>query len=34
MNMKEISGSNHFVFYDNPKEMYDVMADFLDTLKK
>jgi pimeloyl-ACP methyl ester carboxylesterase len=34
MNMQAVSGSNHFVFYDNPKEMYDVMADFLDTLKK
>lgn len=31
MNMTAISGSNHFVFYDNPKEMYDVIAEFLET---
>jgi pimeloyl-ACP methyl ester carboxylesterase len=27
--VKEISNSNHFVFYDNPKELYDVMANFI-----
>jgi pimeloyl-ACP methyl ester carboxylesterase len=32
MNVKEISGSNHFVFYDNPKELYDVIGDFIDNL--
>jgi len=32
MNIKSISGSNHFVFYDNPKEMYDVIGDFIDKL--
>jgi pimeloyl-ACP methyl ester carboxylesterase len=30
--VKEISNSNHFVFYDNPKELYDVMANFIDDL--
>lgn len=29
MNIKEISNSNHFVFYDNPKELYDVIGDFI-----
>lgn len=33
MNIKSISGSNHFIFYDNPKEMYDVIADFIEKLK-
>lgn len=33
MNVKAISNSNHFVFYDNPKEMYDVIANFINTLK-
>jgi pimeloyl-ACP methyl ester carboxylesterase len=33
MNVKEISGSNHFVFYDNPKELYDVIGDFVGNLK-
>jgi hypothetical protein len=32
MNIKAISDSNHFVFYDNPKEMYDVIGQFVDTL--
>ena len=32
MNIKSISGSDHFVFYDNPKEMYDVMGDFVNRL--
>lgn len=30
---KSISGSNHFVFYDNPKEMYDVIGDFVSKVK-
>jgi pimeloyl-ACP methyl ester carboxylesterase len=29
MNIKEISGSDHFVFYDNPKELYDVIGNFV-----
>lgn len=29
MNIKAISNSNHFVFYDNPKELYDVIAAFI-----
>jgi pimeloyl-ACP methyl ester carboxylesterase len=33
MNIREISGSNHFVFYDNPKELYDVIGEFVNTLK-
>jgi hypothetical protein len=32
MNVKEISGSNHFVFYDNPKELYDTIGEFVDGL--
>ena len=32
MNVREISDSNHFVFYDNPKELYDVMGQFIDDL--
>jgi len=32
MNIKEISGSNHFVFYDNPKELYDVIGVFINDL--
>jgi pimeloyl-ACP methyl ester carboxylesterase len=32
MNIKSISNSNHFVFYDNPKEMYDVISDFINSL--
>lgn len=27
--VKEISSSNHFVFYDNPKELFEVMGDFV-----
>ena len=27
--VKEISNSNHFVFYDNPKELYDMMGNFI-----
>ncbi len=33
MNIKCIPDSNHFVFYDNPKELYDVIAAFIGTLK-
>jgi len=33
MVIKYISNSNHFVFYDNPKEMYDVIAAFMISLK-
>jgi pimeloyl-ACP methyl ester carboxylesterase len=33
MNVKEISGSDHFIFYDNPKELYDVIGDFINNLK-
>lgn len=29
VNVKEISNSNHFVFYDNPKELYDVIGSFV-----
>jgi hypothetical protein len=29
MNVKEISNSNHFVFYDNPKELYDTIGAFV-----
>lgn len=32
MTVQEISNSNHFVFYDNPKELYDVIGNFLGTL--
>ncbi|MBY0426900.1 MAG: alpha/beta hydrolase [Cytophagales bacterium] len=32
MNIKEISNSNHFVFYDNPKELYEVIGDFIETI--
>lgn len=30
VNVQEIANSNHFVFYDNPKQLYDVMAKFVD----
>jgi pimeloyl-ACP methyl ester carboxylesterase len=30
VNVKEISNSNHFVFYDNPKELYEVIGVFVD----
>jgi len=33
MTTKAISNSNHFVFYDNPKEMYDVIGKFLSDLR-
>jgi pimeloyl-ACP methyl ester carboxylesterase len=33
MNVKEISNSNHFVFYDNPKELYDTIGDFINDNK-
>lgn len=29
VNVKEISNSNHFVFYDNPKELYEVIGNFV-----
>jgi len=29
IDIKEISDSNHFVFYDNPKELYEVVGDFV-----
>jgi pimeloyl-ACP methyl ester carboxylesterase len=29
VNVKEIANSNHFVFYDNPKELYDVIGNFV-----
>jgi pimeloyl-ACP methyl ester carboxylesterase len=28
--MQEISNSNHFVFYDNPKELYDAIGSFVE----
>lgn len=30
---RAISNSNHFVFYDNPKEMYEVIGEFVDRLE-
>jgi pimeloyl-ACP methyl ester carboxylesterase len=33
VNVKEISDSNHFVFYDNPKELYEVIGGFVDELR-
>lgn len=33
VNVKEISGSNHFVFYDNPKELYVAIGAFISQLK-
>jgi pimeloyl-ACP methyl ester carboxylesterase len=32
--VKEISNSNHFVFYDNPKELYDVIGNFVNELRQ
>jgi pimeloyl-ACP methyl ester carboxylesterase len=32
MTVKEISDSNHFIFYDNPKELYDTIGDFISNL--
>jgi len=29
VNVNEISNSNHFVFYDNPKELYEAIGDFI-----
>jgi pimeloyl-ACP methyl ester carboxylesterase len=34
MNIKEISESNHFIFYDNPKELYDAIDDFIKDFKQ
>jgi pimeloyl-ACP methyl ester carboxylesterase len=31
--VKEISNSNHFVFYDNPKELYEVIGAFVNGLR-
>jgi len=33
VNVKEISNSNHFIFYDNPKELYQVIGDFVNELR-
>lgn len=33
VNVKEISDSNHFVFYDNPKELYEVIGNFVNQLR-
>jgi pimeloyl-ACP methyl ester carboxylesterase len=33
MNIKCISDSNHFIFYDNPKELYDEIGRFINTLE-
>jgi len=32
VNVKEISDSNHFVFYDNPKELYETIGDFVNQI--
>lgn len=32
MTVKEIPSSNHFVFYDNPKDLYDAIGDFINNL--
>lgn len=32
LNVKEVSESNHFIFYDNPKELYEVIGEFVDGL--
>lgn len=32
MNVREIPDSNHFVFYDNPKELYDAIGEFINDL--
>jgi hypothetical protein len=32
MNVKEISDSNHFIFYDNPKQLYEVIEAFINAL--
>jgi len=32
MTVKEISNSNHFIFYDNPKELYEVIGDFINEI--
>lgn len=33
MNVKEIPKSDHFIFYDNPKDLYQTMGDFVDGLQ-
>jgi pimeloyl-ACP methyl ester carboxylesterase len=32
MHVKEIAQSNHFIFYDNPKELYEAIGEFVDHL--
>jgi hypothetical protein len=32
MTVKEISNSNHFIFYDNPKELFEVIGDFINEI--
>ncbi len=32
LNVKPVSNSNHFVFYDNPMEMYEIIAGFINNL--
>jgi pimeloyl-ACP methyl ester carboxylesterase len=34
LSIKEISNSNHFIFYDNPKELYIAIGDFVEALTK
>jgi pimeloyl-ACP methyl ester carboxylesterase len=34
MTVKEISNSNHFIFYDNPKELYNTIESFINTINK
>jgi len=33
VNVKEIPNSDHFIFYDNPKALYDEIGNFVDGLK-
>lgn len=33
INVKEVSNSDHFIFYDNPKELYNVIGDFINTVE-
>lgn len=32
INVQEVPDSNHFVFYDNPKALYEIMGDFINEL--
>jgi pimeloyl-ACP methyl ester carboxylesterase len=34
MNTRSISESNHFVFYDHPKELYEVIAGFINSFSR